>query len=80
VAIADETDGVIAARMTGAGFGGCTVNLVRAASAAEAASGIVERYQAAMGLEARSWISRPAEGAGPVELRIGEAGNGRSAR
>ena len=29
VEIADSTDGVVAARMTGAGFGGSTVNLVR---------------------------------------------------
>jgi galactokinase len=29
VDIATSVDGVIAARMTGAGFGGCTVNLVR---------------------------------------------------
>ena len=29
VEIATSVDGVVAARMTGAGFGGCTVNLVR---------------------------------------------------
>jgi galactokinase len=64
VAIAGETEGVIAARLTGAGFGGCTVNLVRTEAAEAAGRSIVERY----GAGARFWVSRPAEGAGPVRL------------
>jgi galactokinase len=42
-------DGTIGARMTGGGFGGCTVNLVRAAHAAAFAAGVTARYEAATG-------------------------------
>jgi galactokinase len=68
VAIAVETEGVIAARLTGAGFGGCTVNLVRSEAAPVAGREIVRRYRNETGQEARFWASMPARGAGPVAL------------
>jgi galactokinase len=68
VAIAGETDGVIAARLTGAGFGGCTVNLVRSQRADAAGRDIVARYARETGIETRFWVSKPAQGAGPVPL------------
>jgi galactokinase len=55
--------------MTGAGFGGCTVNLVRADAAASAAAAIVDEYQRRTGNAARSWVS--AAGAGAGRQRIG---------
>lgn len=45
-----QTPGVLGARMTGAGFGGCTVNLVEVGSEESAAVGIARRYAAATGI------------------------------
>jgi galactokinase len=64
VEIAGETPGVVASRMTGAGFGGCIVNLVRADGAQEAANAIVDEYQRRTGKGARAWVSAAAAGAG----------------
>jgi galactokinase len=68
VAAAGETDGVIAARLTGAGFGGCTVNLVRTEDADAVGREVVARYARETGIETRFWISKPAQGAGPVSF------------
>jgi galactokinase len=64
VAIATGVPGVAAARMTGAGFGGCTVNLVRP-DAVEALRVAVERdYPARTGLRPRVLPVRATAGAG----------------
>ena len=42
--IAQYADGVIGARMTGAGFGGCTVNLVKKDSVEEFSERIMREY------------------------------------
>ena len=60
--------GVVAARMTGAGFGGCTVNLVRP-DAVDALRDAVERdYPARMGLTPRVLPVAAAAGAGRLRL------------
>ena len=68
VDIARATPGVIASRLTGGGFGGCTVNLVRREAAEEAAPAIVASYEDAVGVSARSWLSEPAGGSAVIDL------------
>ncbi|MGH9525220.1 MAG: galactokinase [Terriglobales bacterium] len=48
VAAAGEAPGFLAGRMTGGGFGGCTVNFVRAASAGDFAAAVAAGYTARM--------------------------------
>jgi galactokinase len=63
VEVATRTDGVIASRMTGAGFGGCTVNIVEASRAEAALATIASAYHERTGRKARAWLSAPAAGA-----------------
>ena len=50
VEIARDVPGVVAARMTGGGFGGCTVNLVRPEAVDRLREAVLERYPARTGL------------------------------
>ena len=68
VALAVRTEGVVAARLTGGGFGGCTVNLVEGDTADRAAAWIVEAYGSETGRRGRAWVTTPGEGAGMVGL------------
>jgi galactokinase len=64
VEIATSVPGVVASRMTGAGFGGCTVNLVRP-DAVEALRSTVERdYPSRTGLSPMVLPVRATAGAG----------------
>ncbi len=65
--------GVFGARMTGGGFGGCTVNLVRADAAEHVARSIAAHYESATGLHAEFFCSRPAAGARLIEPRASMA-------
>jgi galactokinase len=64
VEIAVGTPGVVAARMTGAGFGGCTINLVRPDSVGALVAAIESSYTARTGYSARVFAVQPAAGAG----------------
>jgi len=68
VEIAWETEGVLGARMTGGGFGGCTVNLVEEKKVAEFKERISRRYREKTGISPEIYICRAEDGAG----RIGE--------
>lgn len=63
VSLAREEEGCVGARMTGAGFGGCAVALVREEGAPAFARRVAERYRAALGLEPEVYVCRAAAGA-----------------
>jgi galactokinase len=63
VEIAGGIPGVVGARLTGAGFGGCTINLVHAAGVESLRSAILDRYPARTGLEPHVYEVRAAAGA-----------------
>ncbi|MDR3196549.1 MAG: galactokinase [Planctomycetaceae bacterium] len=63
VEIAKSTDGVIGSRMTGGGFGGCTVSLVEASKAGKVSETIAEQYSTKTGIEPAVFTTRPAQGA-----------------
>ena len=64
VEIAGGVDGVLAARMTGGGFGGCTVNLVRPDAVEALAAAVETDYANRTGLTPMVLRVRAAEGAG----------------
>jgi galactokinase len=55
--------GVIGSRMTGGGFGGCTVSIVETGKVEEIMELIVSQYEARAGIRPSSFVSRPALGA-----------------
>ncbi|NOZ22217.1 MAG: galactokinase [Planctomycetes bacterium] len=69
VDIARGLPGTYGARMTGAGFGGCTVNLVAADKADAFCAEIAKRYKAETGLNPMVLSTEPCGGAGRVETR-----------
>jgi len=66
VALAQRLPGVVGARLTGGGFGGCTVNLVEAARAAEFSERLQDEYKAATGIDADIYMCHASAAAGPV--------------
>lgn len=54
---------VIGARMTGAGFGGCTVNLVHKDNLEEVLERIGGKYEKVTGLQAEFYVAESGEGA-----------------
>jgi galactokinase len=55
--------GFIGGRMTGGGFGGCTVNLVRDENAQEFAKQIAERYRNSTGITPQVYLCTAEDGA-----------------
>jgi galactokinase len=60
--------GFIGGRMTGGGFGGCTVNLVREENATDFAAQIAQRYHQATGITPQIYPCHAANGAQELSL------------
>ena len=63
VEIAWEQEGVIGSRMTGAGFGGCTVSIVRTDKVESFIKNVGEKYKEKIGYDADFYIVEVSEGA-----------------
>ena len=59
--------GVLGSRMTGGGFGGCTVTLVRTDFVPSVANTMATEYRKRTGRTASTFVSRPAQGAHLVD-------------
>ncbi len=68
VELASGIGGVYGARMTGGGFGGCTINLVRKDIASEFTSNISKMYRNRTGIDSQIYVTTAADGAGPVSV------------
>ena len=76
VEIARQQKGVFGARMTGGGFGGCTVNLVRAPDTNAFEQNVTVDYLAATGVVPEIYVCRASQGAEKVSQKlVTEAGN-----
>ncbi len=64
--IAQSLDGCYGARLTGAGFGGCTVNLVEREKVHDFEEILATRYESETGLHPEMYVCTSADGAGLV--------------
>ena len=62
-----KTDGVIGSRMTGGGFGGCTVSIVKEAAVEEFKKKIANAYREKTGIDCEFYIADAADGAGRIQ-------------
>lgn len=63
VALARKVEGVLGARITGGGFGGCTVNLIHADAVDEFSKQVLPEYEKQTGIKAQVYVSTAANGA-----------------
>jgi galactokinase len=67
VEAATKIEGVIGARMTGGGFGGCTVNLVYKEAVNNFCASIAKAYREETGIEASIYVVGTGDGAGEIQ-------------
>ena len=68
VEIATRREGVIGSRMTGGGFGGCTISLVETAAVEEFKRNVAKEYKAATQIDADIYVSKA--GTGVTEIKL----------
>jgi galactokinase len=68
VEIASRQRGILGARMTGGGFGGCTINLVDANESSDFRKRVAEEYASATGLQPDIYICEASQGAEAIQL------------
>ncbi|WP_260705042.1 galactokinase [Edaphobacter flagellatus] len=73
VEIANRQQGCFGARITGGGFGGCTVNVVKAELADAFVEQVKQEYERAVGIKADCFISSPSDGALALAAKGGAA-------
>lgn len=61
-----KVEGVYGSRMTGAGFGGCTVSLVREKAVLDFRERVAAEYEAIVGVQPQIYVCRASDGAGAV--------------
>ncbi len=78
VAAVEDSPGCFGARMTGGGFGGCTVNLVSSEVVDSFCRSLAERYHRATGIEPTIFTTRPADGVQALESALSHPGKARA--
>lgn len=68
VELAYKVPGVAGARMTGAGFGGCTVNIVATERLGDFEEQVVEAYRQKSGLDGKMYVCNAVEGGSYIEV------------
>ncbi len=68
VSLALGVDGVLGSRMTGGGFGGCTVTLLKVDAVDAAVRAMGDGYRESHGKEATFYVCSPSKGAAIVRI------------
>jgi galactokinase len=68
VGLAQTVKGVYGSRMTGGGFGGCTVSLIEASAVDKASHILTEGYRITTGLDTDIFVCAPSDGAGLIPV------------
>ncbi|HEY6376013.1 MAG TPA: galactokinase [Edaphobacter sp.] len=73
VEIAMRQPGCFGARISGGGFGGCTVNVVSVERTEQFVEAVQQEYAAATGIEAQCFVCEPSDGAVALAAKVGAA-------
>jgi galactokinase len=68
VGLAQTVEGVYGSRMTGGGFGGCTISLVEASAVDKASQILTDGYRIATGMDTDIFVCAPSDGAGLIPV------------